>query len=231
MKIPLKVELRHPAIGKITVAASDMSDGGVFLLIEDSSQLQVGESVLIRTLGLGINGSETGPPLVMTVVRQTSEGIGLAIENTASANLASWDSENLARQAIRQSLVIVNDYEQLLITQRGLTWCLPHRQLLSSDTWQLGIEAMLADLEILGAIGKDHGIIPQPVCLPTALGEPGSIDLLILCHMSKQYLSDDLSTNLSTGKYHKWVAPAELQAIIPALDSKLVDKALKQARH
>ena len=231
MKIPLKVELRHPATGKIIVAASDMSDGGVFLLVEEASKLPVGESVLIRTLGLGINGGETGPPLVMSVVRQTADGIGLKLEKTASANLESWDSENLARQAIRQSLFIANDFEQLLVVRQHSGWCLPNRQLLSSDTWQLGIEAILRDLKAGAIIDKEYSILPAPICMPTALGEPGSIDLLIPCQLAKQQQTDGLSTSFPEGENHCWVDIKTLQARIPALDSKLVDKALQQVRH
>jgi hypothetical protein len=167
----------------------------------------------------------------MTVVRQTSDGIGLRLDSTASANLESWNSENSARQAIRQSLFIVNDFDQLLIIQRDSVWGLPYRQLLANDTWQLGIEAILNDLETQGAIDKDHGIMAESVSLPAALGEPGSIDLLIPCTVSKHTLNAGLSSSLPDGEHHKWVSSSQLPEFVPALDSKLVDKALKQVQH
>lgn len=231
MKIPLKLELRHPATGKILVAASDMSDGGVFLVTEETSKLKVGESVLVRTLGLGIRGTETGPPLVMCVVRKTHEGIGLKLEKTASANLESWDSENLTRQAIRQVLFIANDFEQMLVTSKQSNWGLPSRQLLSGDSWQLGIEAMLVALEAQGAIAKDCCVVPESVCMPAALGEPGSIDLLVPCKLVPQNLADDLGLRFHDGASFKWLDATALSNLIPELDSKLVDKALKQVRH
>ena len=200
-------------------------------MMSEASDLPVGESVLIRTLGLGINGSETGPPLVMRVVRQTPDGLGLKLEEAASANLESWDSENLTRQAIRQSLFIANDFEQLLLTKQNSGWRLPNRQLLSGDTWQLGIEAILNALSTRGAIPKDYSVLPESVCMPAALGEPGSIDLLIPCSITKPNLNDGLSTSFQDSEHCKWVSAAEISALSPSLDSKLVDKALKQVRH
>lgn len=231
MKIPLKVELRHPATGKIKLDASDMSDGGVFLLLKDSTKLPVGDSVLIRTLGLGINGSETGPPLVMTVARQTKEGVGLKFEETASANLYSWDSENLARQAIRQSLLIANNFEQLLVITSESKWGLPNRQLQGGDTWQLGIETIRSDLEARGALGKEAWVLPESLCIPSALGEPGSIDLLIPCKISNRDLAPDLNIDFQDGVHHRWVDSNELVELLPSLDSKLIDKALGLVRH
>jgi len=67
--------------------------------------------------------------------------------------------------------------------------------------------------------------------MPTALGEPGSIDLLIPCQLAKQQQTDGLSTSFPEGENHCWVDIKTLQARIPALDSKLVDKALQQVRH
>ncbi len=231
MKIPLKVEIRHPSIGKTLVAASDMSDGGVFLLMSETAALTVGESVLVRTLGLGINGSESGPPLIMTVVRQTADGVGLRLEPTASANLESWNSENLTRQAIRQSLFIANDFEQLLVIAQSGSWCLPYRQLVSGDTWQLGIEAILAELKTKQVTNEDYCVIPAPVCMPCTLGEPGSIDLLIPCCISKLRPDEGLSTSFQNNQQFKWVDAAELPKLIPCLDSKLIDKALNQVQH
>ncbi|MFT4861727.1 MAG: hypothetical protein ACI95C_000937 [Pseudohongiellaceae bacterium] len=231
MKIPLKVEIRHPSIGKTVVAASDMSDGGVFLLMHETSELRVGESVLVRTLGLGINGSESGPPLIMSVVRQTTDGVGLKLEPTASANLESWNSENLTRQAIRQSLFIANDFEQLLVIDRSGAWCLPSRQLVSGDTWQLGIEAILAELKTKKVTNDAYCVIPAPLCLPAALGEPGSIDLLIPCSITKLNPNEGLSTSFLNSEQFNWVDATELSRLIPCLDSKVIDKALKQVQH
>jgi len=109
LKIPLQMEVRHPAIGTLQVPAADMSDGGVFLLVDECFQLDLGESVIVRALGLGPHTEETGPPLVMTVTRKSHQGMGLSLEKAASANLESLIAQCHSKHTILQSLFIIND--------------------------------------------------------------------------------------------------------------------------
>ncbi len=228
MKVPLKIELRHPSLGKQVVAASDMSDGGVFLLIKQATQLPVGDSVLIRTLELGLNGQDTGPPLIMTIVRQTADGIGLQLDPIASANLDSWENDKLARQAIRQCLLIANEFEQILIAKQGSSFNLPSRQLLNTDTWQSGIDAMLEKLNHDGVFNDQQYVLPLPLCSPTSLGEPGSIDLLVACSVTALAATMTSKTPYVDSNSYRWVDTIELTLLIPQLTSKLIDKALNQ---
>ncbi|MFT4748437.1 MAG: hypothetical protein ACI9E4_000100 [Pseudohongiellaceae bacterium] len=109
LKMPLQVEVRHPAIGTLQVPAADMADGGVFLLVDECFQLDLSESVIVRALGLGPHAEETGPPLVMAATPKRHQEIGLSFEEAASANLESLIAQRHSKHAILQSLLIINN--------------------------------------------------------------------------------------------------------------------------
>lgn len=73
---PLKVQLRidHPVHGALTVTTRDISDSGVFVLIDEAQRLlQIGEVVSGQVQGLPI----PAPVVQMRVVRFEPSGMGL----------------------------------------------------------------------------------------------------------------------------------------------------------
>ena len=67
-----RVKLMHPAVGELEVTMRDMSDGGVFLLTGDRSDLPMGERVQIQALDIA-----EAPVLDAEIVRCEPTGIGL----------------------------------------------------------------------------------------------------------------------------------------------------------
>lgn len=227
LKIPLQVEIRHPAIGTLQVAASDMSDGGIFLVMDECFQLEIGESVIIRTLGLGADGKEVGPPLVMRVVRRNSEGMGLSLEENASANLGSLDGEKLSGKSVLQSLLITNDRQQVLFIQEKEHWQLPSRQLESEESWQQGIQANLETLKTSRVLNQEMDLEVDPSCYPNAMHNTSGINLLIPCKLNH---SAPLSQNHSQDNdlSFRWVEQSDIPHLSTTLDTNLVDKILCQ---
>ncbi|MDH0897406.1 MULTISPECIES: PilZ domain-containing protein [Pseudomonas] len=75
-RTPLKVQLRidHPVHGRMMVTTRDISESGVFVVIDDAqSLLQIGEVVSGQVQGLPVEA----PVVQMQVVRFEPSGVGL----------------------------------------------------------------------------------------------------------------------------------------------------------
>ena len=97
----------------------------------------------MRTLDLGPLGEEIGPPLAMKVVRKNLEGMGLSLEQSASANLESLSAEHIRQHTVLQSLFIVNRQDKLLFVSERDSWPLPYRQLAGNESWPRGLQLLL----------------------------------------------------------------------------------------
>jgi hypothetical protein len=78
-RTPLKVQLRidHPLHGQMLVTTRDISESGVFVVIDDAQRLlQIGEVVSGQVQGLPI----PAPVVQMQVVRFEPSGVGLIFQ-------------------------------------------------------------------------------------------------------------------------------------------------------
>ncbi|UUY09449.1 PilZ domain-containing protein [Pseudomonas sp. J452] len=78
-RTPLKVQLRidHPVHGQMLVTTRDISDSGVFVVIDDAQRLlQIGEQVSGQVQGLPIEA----PVVQMEVVRFEPSGVALIFQ-------------------------------------------------------------------------------------------------------------------------------------------------------
>ena len=78
-RTPLKVQLRidHPLHGQMMVTTRDISDSGVFVVIDDAQRLlQIGERVSGQVQGLPIEA----PVVQMEVVRFEPSGVALIFQ-------------------------------------------------------------------------------------------------------------------------------------------------------
>ncbi|MBB1518594.1 PilZ domain-containing protein [Aquipseudomonas guryensis] len=78
-RTPLKVQLRidHPVHGQMLVTTRDISDSGVFVVIDDAQRLlQIGERVSGQVQGLPIEA----PVVQMEVVRFEPSGVALIFQ-------------------------------------------------------------------------------------------------------------------------------------------------------
>jgi hypothetical protein len=68
-----RIKIMHATIGEMTVKTRDISDGGVFVIIDPQNIPKVGTVVTGQVQGL----MDEAPVLEMEVVRIESEGVGL----------------------------------------------------------------------------------------------------------------------------------------------------------
>lgn len=65
--------VRHDTIGEKVFEMRDLSDGGIFVIVDNEVFPEVGSQVEVQVQGLPI----VAPVRTMRVVRQSSEGFGL----------------------------------------------------------------------------------------------------------------------------------------------------------
>ena len=69
-----RVRVSHNALGESFFFTRDISDGGVFVVVEDGSFVpEIGDVVIIQVQGLPV----PAPELTMVVVRKSVDGFGL----------------------------------------------------------------------------------------------------------------------------------------------------------
>ena len=227
MKIPLQVEIYHDSLGSLQVEASDMSDGGVFLILDECFQLNLGEQVTVRTLGLGADGTDSGPALFMRVARKTDEGMGLEMEQ--ALDQSNFDPDKASQfsspqQSILQSLFIVNEQQQVLVTMQGDHWRLPCRELAFGESWQEGIDRSVKQLE--GAspkLGPDN-FTSAAQCIPSSNESSPLIDMLIPCRFHEP--SPEEQNKLAHP--FRWIEINEFTQLNCHLDPVAVDNILGQ---
>ncbi|NKB32358.1 MAG: hypothetical protein GKR91_04600 [Pseudomonadales bacterium] len=227
LKIPLQVEIHHESLGSLLVEASDMSDGGVFVLLDECFQLDLGELVTVKTLGLGADGSESGPALFMRVARKTDTGMGLSIEE-APPNLEAEHGDSSVyvspQQSILQSLFIVNAQEKVLLTLQGDHWRLPSRELISGESWQDGIERSLAQLEQDEVLSDTEKLEASLQCFPSSDESSPFIDMVIPCRLSNEVKNEESPTP----NPYRWIEISKLTDLNSNLDPVAVDNILSQ---
>lgn len=168
-QVPLEVEYSHPATGTLRARARDMSDGGLFLMVDESFQLKVGTEISVRSLGLGADGYERGPDIAMKVVRRNRQGMGLAIakgQDSQKSPTAESPNENqiTTSRPQLQRLLILDDRERVLLWHRGDHWHLPCRELQANEGWEEGINTCITELKRAGAMASGSAVhcTPRP---------------------------------------------------------------------
>lgn len=69
-----RVKLSHDSLGEFIFSTRDISDGGVFIVVEaDPFEPAIGDKVRVQVQGLPV----PAPVLNMVIVRKTGDGFGL----------------------------------------------------------------------------------------------------------------------------------------------------------
>jgi len=72
-----KVKVVHPEMGEFIFSTRDISDGGVFIIVEGQEfEPSIGDNLTVQVQGLPV----PAPVLDMVVVRKTNDGLGLQFE-------------------------------------------------------------------------------------------------------------------------------------------------------
>lgn len=125
IEIPLAVSLMHPSFGNLETTARDISDGGLFVTMPESS-LHVGAKVRVKMQTVSLIESQPTPTVDMQVTRIDEDGIALAFKNKTAAHL--WGSV----ERLRNRLEVGQDYFQIYLSillehpQRGFLFVQEH---------------------------------------------------------------------------------------------------------
>ena len=68
-----RIMVRHEAIGERVFNMRDLSDGGIFVIVDNGDFPEVGSTVEVQVQGLPVEA----PVRTMQVVRRSDEGFGL----------------------------------------------------------------------------------------------------------------------------------------------------------
>ena len=179
IQLPLLVELQHPSIGRQSCIARDISEGGVFVRINDSG-IQKGAKLKLTLLNPTTLDTQPTPTVEMQVMRVEAEGLGLAFVNRTSRHL--WESV----ERLRDELAVGRDYFQLhvaamvlqergrlLVVQQNGKWTFPGTYLIVGDSWRNALQRMLlerfslnadpAAMQVLGIETESSEDLPEAV--------------------------------------------------------------------
>lgn len=68
-----QIMVRHESIGERVFSMRDLSDGGIFVIVDNDEFPEVGSTVAVQVQGLPVEA----PVRTMEVVRRSEEGFGL----------------------------------------------------------------------------------------------------------------------------------------------------------
>ena len=131
IQIPLLVELSHPALGNVQTKARDVSEGGIFVYL-DEPPVKVGSKLKLRLLTVLPTDTQPTPTVEVEVKRVTDEGLGLAFANRTGEHL--WKSVERLRDEleigrdyfqVHQSLALTHADKGVLVLQQNGKWLFP----------------------------------------------------------------------------------------------------------
>lgn len=221
-QIPLQVEFWQDPTQPRRAEARDMSEGGLFLLVDESFQIEEGEELTVKSLGLGPDGTESGPEIAMRVVRRCADGMGLEILTRQDSHKVESEANELKRpssnsKAIIQRLVIIDDDDLILLWRRGDHWHLPCRELEFSESWKDGLKACFHDLQKVGAVEEISQIEPARQCIPATETDSSCIELLVPCRYLRNSIARKASDNV------RWESVSGLAELGYAMDESVIN--------
>jgi len=223
-QIPLEVEYSHASTGTLRARARDMSEGGLFLIVDESFQLKVGSRIVVRTLGLGPDGEECGPDIVMKVVRCTSDGMGLEIAKGQASQdktpeAATTGNEQQETRTLLQRLLVIDSADRVLLWHKGDHWHLPCRVLQPGESWQEGIDTCIAELKQQGALSQASKLQTARQCVPATNETSSVIEFLVPCRYPHAETADDTDPHALT----RWVDVSRLDEVGYPLEQDVFD--------
>lgn len=151
IQLPLLVELSHPTLGRRSCIARDVSEGGVFVQIENAD-IQPGATLKLTLLNPTTVDTQPTPTVDMEVKRVEATGLGLAFKNRTSRHL--WESVERLRDELavgrdyfqlHVAALAVNETGRLLIVQQNGRWTFPGTYLVVGDDWRHALERLLTE--------------------------------------------------------------------------------------
>ena len=162
VQIPLLVELQHPSLGKVRCVARDVSEGGVYVYLEDTT-IHTGAKLKLTLLNPDTVHNQPMPTVEMQVVRSDAQGIGLVFINKTGKHL--WDSVERFRSElaigrdyfqIHLSPLILNEQGRLLVVQQHGKWLFPGEYLVVGENWKESLQQSLREKFALPTLAIEH---------------------------------------------------------------------------
>jgi hypothetical protein len=166
----------------------------------------------------------------MTVARKSHQGMGLSLDESASANLESLSAEHRSKHTILQSLFIINDRNRVLFLNSQDSWRLPSRQLAGHESWLEGLQMLVDKLKSDSLLNNNSSIRIESSCYPNSRQISPFVNLLIPVYLKSSRPDPDLSPDLlpKSELRYKWISSSEISQLNTMLDQKLVDNILDQ---
>ena len=151
VQLPLLVELAHPAIGKRRCTAKDISEGGLFVNIDDHP-ITDGAKLKLTLLNPNQVDQQPTPTVDMTVTRVDADGLGLQFVNKTSRHL--WQSVKRLREELQVgrdyfqvyvAAIAMNEDGRILIVQEHGKWTFPGHYLVVGEDWRAAVTGMLGE--------------------------------------------------------------------------------------
>lgn len=142
IRLPLLVELQHPAFGRRRCTARDISEGGLYVEIAEHP-IRAGAKLKLTLLNPNQVDHQPTPTVDMTVTRVEEDGIGLEFLNRTGRHL--WHSVQRQRQDLEVgrdyfqvyvSAVPMNEDGKLLLVQEHGRWTFPGSYLVVGENWR-----------------------------------------------------------------------------------------------
>ncbi len=147
--VPMLVELSHISFGKMTTTVRDISEGGMFIVVDDA-KLSPGAQIKVRQLRASSVDLHATPQVDAVVRRVEPHGIGVEYLSVAGAHL--WNSVQRTRQELAvgrdyfqvfQSAVLQDERGLVLVVQQQGLWSLPGHFLQVGDVPEEALAAYL----------------------------------------------------------------------------------------
>jgi len=221
--IPLLVELKHPALGTIQTRAKDVSQGGIFVYL-DQPALTVGSKLKLQLLTTMPADTQATPTVEVQVVRVSAQGMGLVFASPTAKHL--WQSV----QRLRQELEIGKDFFQvhhsiaLTHAERGIflvkhngKWLFPGHYLIVGGN---------AVQETNDFLAHEFNLSPLPTLQPSAVecSAPDSVAEAAVYSVTFSALVDSVDVKLGNDSAYtdwRWVNKnRDLNAIVFASENQ-----------
>jgi len=142
VQLPLLVELKHPAVGALRCIARDVSEGGIYVYV-DNPRIKPGAKVKVTVQNtLGVETQPT-PTVEMEVKRAEEDGLALEFVNVVGRHL--WQSVEQLRTElaigrdyfqVHLNVLAINDRGAILLAQQHGKWTFPATFLRVGEDWR-----------------------------------------------------------------------------------------------
>ena len=188
ISIPLIVEIKHAAIGEVETRARDISEGGVFVFLDEANLskagIKPGASVRIRLHSELISSAQYAPTVDATINRIETDGLALSFRNKTAEHL--WSSVERLRDElfigqdffqIYQVLVCQHADKGLLFVQRDGKWQFPGYYLKVGQSLSQSHDQYLSDnltinqvtgYSVIATESFHHELLPEAATYATA---------------------------------------------------------------